>query len=219
MGAPVPSAVTYIGLPISSGGAHSLGRMSRRDAYERTIAFLDACTEATDLLDHRFRVQRVPGADVPAELVRAVRSRFGDDVGLRTSRVPEALDFLDEIDPQPANAWSMVPVWFWTVARFRILDPATGRPIDSQDPDGFAGVDYAPGVPLGTSGLHLVLNDQAAIGIELCIPAADDGLVDRVVPWLQEHLPFRFSPKQWRAWTPTKAGSWKASKLPATPGR
>jgi hypothetical protein len=215
----IQRAVTYVGLPVSSGGAHSLGTMPRRVAYERTMGFLDACTASLDVLDHRFRLQRVPDLEPPVELARALRATFGDDVALPTSRVPDALDFLDSIDPQPANRWGMVPVWFWTAAAFRILDPATGRPLDGQDPERYGNVEYEPTVPLGTSGLHLILNDHAALGVELCIPAGDDDLVRRVVPWLQEHLPFRFSPKQWREWAPTRTGTWKARRLPATPGR
>ena len=33
-----PTAVTYIGLPLSGGGAHGLGRTGLRVAYERTLA-------------------------------------------------------------------------------------------------------------------------------------------------------------------------------------
>jgi len=55
-----PAAVTYVGLPISSGGAHSLGRMSRRAAYQRTIAFLQACTQPVGAIDYTFKVHDVP---------------------------------------------------------------------------------------------------------------------------------------------------------------
>jgi hypothetical protein len=73
-------------------------------------------------------------------------------------------------------------------------------------------------VPLGTSSIHLTLHTHATLGIELCIPDADDEVVRRVVPWLQESLPFTFSPKQWRAWTPTKSRSFKARRMAAPRG-
>jgi hypothetical protein len=212
----LPAAVTYVGLPVSSGGAHSLMRMSRRAAYERTMAFLNACTEPARDVDYRFRVHDAPGLARSTPLDLAVRRRFGIDAVLPAERVPAALDFLDEIDPQPANEYGMVPVWFWAECRFRILDPATGRPLLGQDPARFQGVEYAWRVPLGTNGLRLILNDHAALGIELCIPDADEELRGRVVPWLQEHLPFRFSAKHWRVWTPTKSGSYTARRLIVT---
>jgi hypothetical protein len=220
-GAQTPAAVTYIGLPVSSGGAHSLGRMSRRTAYQRTMEFVGACVEPIGPMHHRFTVLDVPGLKRDPGLAREVNRRFGDDVALTAERVPDALDFLDGIDPQPANQWGMAPIWFWVTSQFQILDPATGRPIPGQDPGGFAGVEYEWKVPLGTSGLRLILNNHASLGIELCIPDADDEVQRRVIPWLQQYLPFRFSPKHWRAWTPTKSGSFKARRLTlpgASPG-
>jgi hypothetical protein len=215
-----PTAVTYIGLPISSGGAHSLGRMSRRVAYHRTIDFLEACTEPVASRVYSFRVLEVPQLDpVPrleGELQRRFGryvDRFGDYPGIPEASVDAALDFLDEIDPQPTNRWGMAPIWFWVSSQFRILDPATGQPMPGQDPSQFSGVEYEWRVPLGSSGLRLILHNQAQIGIELCIPDADRDTLGRLIPWLQEHLPFRLSPKHWRAWTPTKSGSFKARKL------
>lgn len=38
-----PTAITYVGLPISSGGAHSLGRMGFREACERATSFVGDC--------------------------------------------------------------------------------------------------------------------------------------------------------------------------------
>ena len=77
--------------------------------------------------------------------------------------MPDALDFLDEIDPQPMDRWGMVPVWVWMQAAFRILDPATGRPLAGQDPERFRGIDYEWRMPLGTSGLKLTLRDHALL--------------------------------------------------------
>ena len=63
------AAVTSVGLPISSGGAHSLGRMSRRTAYERTRSFLEACTEPVRHLE----------ASSPSTMSRTLRPTFGFD--------------------------------------------------------------------------------------------------------------------------------------------
>ncbi len=213
-----PAAVTYVGLPISSGGAHSLGRMSRRAAYQRTIAFLQACTQPVGAIDYTFKVHDVPELGPVPGLERELKRRFGNHVGLQEDRVPDALDFLDDIDPQPTNQWGMAPVWFSVMSKFRILDPTTGRPLPGQDPKRFHGVEYEGTVPLGTSGLRVILHNRALLAIELCIPDADEDLLRRVVPWLQENLPFRFSPKQWRAWTPTKSGSFKGRKTIAPRG-
>ena len=214
-----PAAVTYIGLPISSGGAHSLGRMSRRVAFEKTVAFLQTCTEPVAPITYSFDVLDVP--ELPAlprlQLQGKLIRRFGHSGRLAEGRVGDALDFLDEIEPQPTNQWGMAPVWFTLSSGFRIRDPATGRPLPGQDSNRFRGVEYEYRVPLGTSGLRLILHTRAHLGIELCLPDADDDLLHRVVPWLGQHLPCQLSPKQWRAWTSTKSGSFKARKLTASP--
>jgi hypothetical protein len=210
-----PAAVTYVGLPISSGGAHSLGRMSRRVAYERIIAFLRACTQQVGEIDYTFKVHRVPELKPVPGLERELKRRFGNPVGLNEDRLSDALDFLDDIDPQPTNQWGMAPIWFSMTSKFRILDPATGRPLPGQDPNRFHGVEYEGTVPLGTSGLRLILHNHASVAIELCIPDADQDLLRRVAPWLQQNLPFKFSPKQWRVWTPTNSDSFKSRKLTA----
>jgi hypothetical protein len=214
-GAAPPSAVTYIGLPISSGGAHSLGRMSRRVAYERAFEFLRACTEPVGDIGYSFRTHDVPELGRVLRLERELQRRFADPRVIPRLRVGDALDFLDDIDPQPTNRFGMAPIWFRVTSRFLILDPATGAPLAGQDPGRFGGVEYEGRVPLGSSGLRLILHNQAQLGIELCIPDASDDVIQRVVPWLQEHLPFKLSPKHWRAWSSTKSGSFKARKMSA----
>jgi len=212
------AAVTYIGLPIHSGGAHSLGRMSRRTAYEKFTEFLATCTLPLSPVVCRFDANDVPGLGRLPTLERELARRFGDYAHLQEGQAPEALDFLDEIDPQPTNQWGMAPIWFRSMVTFRVIDPASNRPVPGQDSVSFNGVEYAWSVPLGTSRIHLDLHNRATLGIELCIPAGDAEVVYRVVPWLQRYLPFKFSSRQWREWTPTRSGSFRSRKLPGTPG-
>jgi hypothetical protein len=210
---PGAAAVTYVGLPISSGGAHSLGRMSHRVAHERTLAFLQTCAKPVTPARYSFRVHDVPQLREEARFNAELWRRFGHYADIPEDRVTDALDYLDEIDPQPANQWGMAPVWFTASFDLRILDPLTGEPLPGQDSARFHAVDYEWGVPLGTSRLRLILSNTARVALELCIPTAEHAVLRRVVPWLQQHAPFKFSPKQWRVWTPTRSGSFKARKL------
>jgi hypothetical protein len=210
------AAVTYTGLPVSSGGAHSLGRTSSRSAHERTIRFLDQCTAPDGARAYAisFPADRVsPRVAPPVGLRDEVERRFGRAGDIPESRVGDALDFLDEIAPQPTNRYGMASVWLTMRCRFRLLDPATGRPLPGQDPQRFEGVEYAWSVPLGMSTMLLSLHDHATLALDLCIPDPTDDLLRRLIPWLASNLPFRFSPKHWRAWTPTKAGALRDRKL------
>jgi hypothetical protein len=177
------------------------------------MAFLDACTQRVGTIEYKFVVTDPPELTPVPRLERELSRRFGDFSRLKAERLSDALDLLDDIDPQPTNRWGMAPIWFRAFCAYVILDPSTGRPLPGQDPERFHGVEYEWKVPLGTSSLHLTLHNKATLGIELCIPDADEEVLRRVVPWLQDYLPFRLSPKQWRAWTPTKAGSFKARRI------
>lgn len=211
------AAVTYLGLPISSGGAHSLGRMSRRVAYDRTLSFLRTCTQPVGPVEHSFNVHGLAGLLPLRHPEGELRRRFGRGrhVLVEQARVGDALDFLDDVDPQPTDEGGMAPIWFEASSKFRILDPLTGTPLPDQDPERFGGAEYEWQVPLGTSGLRLILENRARLAIELCIPKPDDDVLCRVVPWLQENLPCKLSPKHWRAWTPTRSGSFKSRRIPA----
>lgn len=208
------AAVTYVGLPVSSGGAHSLGRMGRRTAYQRTMQFLEICTRPVTPVEYAFTVHDVPDLEPQPDLEAELARRFGSggQVAVPPARVEDALDLLDDLDPQPAM-WGMASLWLEGTAHFQIVDPDTGHELPGQDPARFAGKEYEWQVPLGTSGLRLSLENHARLAIELCIPDADPVLVQRVIPWLEENLPCKLSPKHWRTWTPTKAGSFRASRL------
>lgn len=142
----------------------------------------------------------------------------GKQVIVPPAKVDDALTFLEQEHPQPTNKWGMAPLWFTTRAPFRILDPQTGQPLPGQDPRRYGGAEYDFMVPLGTSSLRLMLDNSARLGLELCLPDADPELLGRVVGWLQEHLPCKLSPKQWRSWTPTRTGSFKSRRMRAPAG-
>jgi hypothetical protein len=216
-----PTAVTYIGLPISSGGAHSLGRMSLRVAYERTTQFLSQCTEPITPLEHTFSLVEVPQLRPDTQLEHLLRRRFGrgKNVTVPHERVDEALRFLEEIDPQPANRWGMAPLWLRAECTFRVRDPETGSALPGQDSDRYGGFEYEWRIALGTSRLALNLSNRASLGIDLCLPDADDETLARLIPWLQANLPCKLSAKHWKRWTPTKTGSFKAIKIAAPPTR
>jgi hypothetical protein len=218
---PEPTAVTYVGLPISSGGAHSLARMSLRAAYEKTTRFLSRCTEPITPLGHTFWLVEVPELPRDRELEHLLRRRFGpgDNVRVPHERVDDALRFLEEIDPQPANRGGMARLWLRAECTFRVRDPATGTALPGQDSDRYDGFEYEWRVALGSSRLALNLSNRASLGIDLCLPDADDETLARLVPWFQANLPCKLSAKHWKRWTPTKTGSFKAVKIAAPPTR
>lgn len=197
----------YDGLPVSSGGAHGLGRISVHDAYSRWCEFLSACTSpraitcAFDLPNTpELRVDR----SVRALLVRTFPGNDGK-FPVPTDRVGEALELLTALEPQPTNRWGMAPVWLRFSADFALRRP-DGELWPHQDPSEFGYFETPTGVRLGASMTSLILQARRSMGLLLTVPdaTADDAAV--LVPWLQAHLPFRLSPKHWTRWTLTKNG-------------
>jgi hypothetical protein len=217
-----PSAVTYDGLPISSGGAHSLGRMGLRTAYTRTAAFVDACTVVVAPRRQSFQFQQVPELRRYPELKEHFRRRFGGGadhaVRIDDDQVDDALAFLEEVSPQPQNQWGMAPLWFTTRWDVQILDPDTREPLPGQDPSRYGGAEHAWTVPLGESTVTLMLSNTASLGVQLCLPDLDDERLRTVAQALQASAPFRFSPKQWRRWTRTASGTFRPRKITPLPG-
>jgi hypothetical protein len=211
------SAVAYDGLPISSGGAHALGRVSARQALKAWRDFLVACTQPGPIACW-FALPMTPELTVESEVVARIGTSFPnrsrDRFPVPLERIDEALDLFESIEPQPANQWGMAPVWLWFTADFRLLAPDGSRVWPGQDPARFGRFRTPAGVQLGASSTRLVLQARRSLGLTLSIRDASDEELHQVVPWLQASLPMRLSAKHWTRWTLTKSGgSYRGKKI------
>ena len=102
------SAVAYDGLPISSGGAHSLGRLTSRQAYRAWRRFLDECAH-DEHVEVYFDLPHTPSLRVKRDVVRTIARAFGKPaafskrIDVPLDRAEEALLVLESIEPQPTN--------------------------------------------------------------------------------------------------------------------
>jgi hypothetical protein len=213
------SAVAYDGLPISSGGAHALGRISARDALTGWLRFLETCTEASPIESY-FDFPVTPGLTVDAAVVQAVECGFPRDPGrfkrlsVPWSRVEDALSLFESLEPLPTNERGMAPIWLWFTAELRLRSPWATALWPGQDPELFGHFQTPGGVVLGASSTRLILQAKRSVGLSLSIPQATDGDLDEIVPWLQASLPMRLSRKHWTRWTLTKNGkSYRGRKI------
>ncbi len=211
--------MVYDGLPLSSGSVHGLGRLSARDAVNKWLRFLEACTE-TSPVKCLFDFPLTPGLTIDPEVVRLIGREFpGGPRGhpVPWERAEDAISIFESLEPLPTNRWGMAPVWLWFTADFRLRSPV-GELWPAQDPRGFGQFMTPTGVTLGTSATKLILEGKRGMGLALSIPRASDADLAEVVPWLQASLPFRLSSKHWTRWTLTKNRfSYRGRKiLPAT---
>lgn len=208
--------MVYDGLPISSGGAHGLGRIGAREAYAGWSGFLDACTRQVNL-DCYFDLPQTPELTVEPS-VRALISRVFPGEGRRhpvaPDRVQEALNLFSSIEPQPTNPWGMAPVWLRFTADFRLVHPGTSEVWPEQEPERFGHFQTPTSVRLGASQTNLSLEARRSMGLLLSIPEATDADLAVLIPWLQAHLPFRLSTRHWSRWTLAKNGrTYRGRKL------
>jgi hypothetical protein len=203
------SAVAYDGLPISSGGAHALGRISPRQALMSWRGFLGACTQPSPItcwFDLPMTPELAVEPAVVARLSAAFPDRTRDRFPVPEDRIDQAVDLIESIEPQPTNQWGMAPVWLWLTADFQLLTPDGSGVWPGQDPGRFGRFQTPAGVRLGASSTRLVVQARRSLGLTLSIPEASDADLQRLVPWLQSHLPMRLSAKHWTRWTLTKNG-------------
>lgn len=168
--AKLESVVVYDGLPISSGGAHGLGRMSARDALGSWLRFLDVRSVA-EPVTARFEFPQTPGLRVERRVVRAIEDAFGQSSMRLTTRVlgqppmsvdvpaprfRDAIALLESLEPQPTNEWGMAPVWLWFTADFQMRSPNSPGVWPGQDPANFGNFQTPAGVLLGACSTRLI---------------------------------------------------------------
>jgi hypothetical protein len=200
------SSVVYDGLPISSGGAHGLGRITARNALNAWTTFLDACTQ-TSAIECWFQLPPTLGLDVEPAVRRALDEQFPIRDGkyaVARDRFNDALALYESLQPQPANRYGMGPVWLWFNADFQVRSPTSSELWPGQDPTRFGQFRTPAGVLLGTSSARLMLHAKRSMGLVLSLPMATDSDLAVVLPWLQSALPMRLSVKHWTRWTWTK---------------
>ena len=208
------SVVVYDGLPISSGGAHSINRLSPDQALQAWRRFLQTCAQHVEV-DAVIRVDDQPGPPASRQtldrLDRAFPTRRETSVQLRhvpEDRIDQAVELMAEISPQPADQWGNAAVHLFIEARFLLRHPADGGGLwPGQGRDQFGDFTTPSGVMLGISSARLTIGHARSMGLMLTLPMASDADLTLIRPWLQDHLPFRLSDKHWTRWTLNKNGN------------
>lgn len=198
--------MAYDGLPISSGGAHALGRISARDSFSAWLGFLDKRTEASPI-SCWFSFPVTPGLTADPGVAQLIMQEFPgghDRHPVPWDRVDDALSVFESLEPLPANQWGMAPVWLWFNADFRLRLPGGQGLWPGQDPGRFGHFVTPAGVRLGASSTRLILEAKRSMGLSLSIPRASDADLVEMVPWLQAALPMRLSSRHWTRWILTK---------------
>jgi hypothetical protein len=216
--------ITYDGLPKSSGGAHSLGRLDFHEAWARVASFLTTCTDYTVPSDVHFqlgtgkRVSRRFARKTCAKLtLRHSIPTIGNVIGYEETyldwnvcghRIQQLIDELASYQPFPDH-WLDSPLILAVGACFNFILPETREVLPFQGPQYYLHQAYdGYGSVLGQSKIYLRLTTRSTLSAFFCLPfETPDRGFENYRAFLQEHFPFRLSNHQWRHWELTRQGT------------
>jgi hypothetical protein len=218
-----PSIITYDGLPISSGGAHAMSGRSPPMGLHQIRNFLSHCADAP-ILTHS-SVEVVRGECFPVGFSLPLIARLTAELGnsslqhvgaknvlhrwtIGAGQIDDYVALLQQASPLPADPFGLRPFVVGLGYSFRLVEPTTGVVLPGQDPEMYGRFSPSPGCCLGNSQLYTRISDRSSLCLFLSFPFDDQaeafhGLASHV----QTQLPVRLSPRHWKQWRLTKAGS------------
>ncbi len=221
-GWPRAGLITYDGLPISSGGAHTIRTRGVTDGVAAVRGFLSACTTNPD--PEFLHVEVSQGGSLPPSLSKSLRkefrhlgwwpikSRIGSTV-TRKWRLPlaefeAACAVLERHRPLPQSKDGWPAAFVGASWRFAFIDAETGQVLPHQGPDAYVEERPSSMRRIGESTLYARFSEKTTVSVFLALPFEDAGEdARRFVGTLQDHFPTRFSSKHWRLWRLNKAAT------------
>jgi len=223
-------AITYDGLPISSGGAHSLRQKGFVEGFNSLQGFVDLISlerrpssVALELFNsgaggysHFMALRWEFSKRFRGKQGRAVGEHFGHQWEVQPSELGLLIHDLERLRPIPLVGYagrSLVVHVYWKL----IFSDRTGEPLPFQTRDNYRDFEVGFQLYLGESILYARISENSTASLFLSLPfeAVHPECVE-LATRLQEAFPARLSTKHWKRWTVTKKGtSYLGRKIPA----
>ena len=218
------SFITYEGLPIKSGGAHSLGQMTIDEILKMTSDFLKRFTNSDEPTEvYLTFYQSADRAYNTFKINWLIRNRFGFFPKCRlgylkgkkikywlwelsTEEIHKGLSFLREFNFKADQELGPIEVSFKWIFKFK--SPITNELFPNQND--------LPELDIRqkNSQIYLKLSNRSTISTWFAFPfpEVDDSLI-KLVTEMQNTLPFKFSEKHWRILKKSKNNNWIPKKI------
>lgn len=217
---PLPGVITYVGLPIASGGGHRLRSRGFAAAWTLIERFLTRCTDFDR--PREVVVELLEGGATPEAILAPLKRRFSAQFPMTRSRrvgaavgrqwsaattdLKTLLRDLDAIPPLPDAA--VAPLTVNLTAEFRFVDPYTRKPLPFQGAAHYLRQDAGGGRLLGTSDVFARLATRSTVSVFFSLPFAEMSTACRAyAEFLARHAPFRLSERAWKMWALNKRGT------------
>jgi hypothetical protein len=214
------AAITYDGLPISSGGAHKLRTRGFTDALLVLQSFVTAVS--LDPCPRHCFVEVLAGDDVPAsftsgvvahcdaQFVKGTRRRVGEysssQWAVDPGELPALIDSLEQRRPIPKAGYagyaSTVHVT-WNI----VFGDGLRQPIPYQGKEHYLGFECAFQRHLGESLVYATISEATTANLFLALPYESvTSEARKLAEKIQSQFPARLSPRHWKIWRLTKKG-------------
>jgi hypothetical protein len=214
--------ISYEGLPIKAGGAHSLGKRSIDEIYSQSISFLqtfaaiqNSVIEITffnsqdkiyNTLPYLWMLTRKFGLPSWNSWNLKSKRQHYWTWKVKPTKVDQALQVLNSFLKLPSNEYGPVVLSFLWHFHFK----------DLQSGDILKGQEQIPVLDKRNfnSQLYLRLGQKSTVSVWFTLPfnEQDERAIDYITK-LSNALPFKPSEKHWRLWKKTKSGNWQPKVL------
>ena len=211
--------ISYEGLPINSGGAHSVSRKSPKVNYDQTLGFLNFFSNKTQPKSIELTLYESEKKEYSAlKLLPKLTLKFGipktrNDGWLRTwtwnltekdiKKGFETLELNDELPNNPAGPITLNFYW-----NFHFKDPNTNQVLPNQEliPE----LDFR----IKNSRIYLRLSKKSTISVWFALPFEKiDKYESEFIKEIKSKLPFKTSDKHWRIWKKSEKENWTPRKI------
>jgi hypothetical protein len=216
------SIITYDGLPISNGGAHTLRTRSPLVALEQVRVFIASCTDA--VLPKEIFVEVVSGDGIPREFSAPLINQLGAELGvpgrrsfgantghiwpLAVQQVDAHVALIEQARPLPVHPFDLQPIAVTVLFDFHLLAPQSHIALPNQGAINYGNHSPSHAQLLGESHLYARISERSTVSLFLNFPFEEASeSFQQSVAFVQEHLPFSLSASHWKQWRLSKSGA------------
>ena len=211
--------ISYEGLPINSGGAHSVSRKTPIENYRKTLEFLNRFSDKTEPVDIDLILYQSEKKEYSTlKIITKLSLKYGipkfENDGLLNSwiwkltkkDIAKGFETLELNNDLPKNLQGPLVLSFtWN---FSFKDPKTNKILPNQEK--LPELDFR----IKNSRIYLRTSNKSSISVWFALPFEQLGKYENeYIKDLKSSLPFKLSDKHWRIWKKSENGNWNPNKI------
>ncbi|MEO5681253.1 MAG: hypothetical protein ABIQ88_01365 [Chitinophagaceae bacterium] len=218
--------ITYEGLPLNSGGAHSLGTKSPEKVYSDATKFIETFTTAKrpaslKVIFYASQSGAYKSLPILWELIKKMGLPSFGSWNLKQNKqrfftfklrgIKTGLSILEKYSGLPNNEYG--PIVISVLWHFKFIDPRSRETLPGQHE--IPSLDER----IYNSEIYLRLSRKSTISVWLAFPFSSlDEYALKYISDATDCLPFKPSDKHWKIWKQSAKGNWTSKTLTLNAG-